>query len=136
MTELPACPEEPESHCSSEMNTYETGVYCAAGEHFCSPAVHVLEGQNFRTEISWYSGHFFRRRFVRWNGVKRMEEAQKAVLIALLNTLREQDLVDNSTYDNATRLLHASIDIPEFFWDPAFCQGKGDPVDGYTQDTR
>ena len=64
-----------------------------------------------------------------------MAETQKAVLSALLDILREQDLLDNNTYASANSLLHSAIDFPEFFWYPVCCQGKEDDEDdGCTQD--
>ena len=63
-----------------------------------------------------------------------MAETQKAVLSALLDILREQDLVDNNTYDGANRLLHSAIDFPEFFWYPVCCQEKEGEDDECTQD--
>ena len=62
-------------------------------------------------------------------------EENDRIISALLDILREQDLVDNNTYDSANSLLHSAIDFPEFFWYPVCCQGKEDDEDdGCTQD--
>ena len=64
-----------------------------------------------------------------------MAETLKAVLSALLDILREHDLVDHNTYDSANSLLHSAIDFPEFFRYPVCCQRKGDSEDdGCAQD--
>lgn len=63
-----------------------------------------------------------------------MAETQIAVLSVLLDMLHEQDLVDDNTYDSANRLLHSTLDFPEFFWYPVCCQGKEGEDDGCTQD--
>lgn len=54
-----------------------------------------------------------------------MAETQKAVLSALLDILREQDLVDNNTYDSAGSMLHSAIEFPEFFRSVADCREEG-----------
>lgn len=116
-----------------------------AGGANVPPALIMMEVMPIEDESSRYGKTAYHRReesyfplcgFIFWKGVKNVAETQKAVLSALLDILREQDLVDNNTYDSANRLLHSAIDFPEFFWYPVCCQGKEGEDDGCTQDPR
>lgn len=59
-----------------------------------------------------------------------MAEAQKAVLLALIDILRERGLLEESTFADAKSRVH-SAEIPELF--QLFEEVK--PSDGYMQST-
>lgn len=44
-----------------------------------------------------------------------MAQIQQALLLALLNTLYDRELLIKTTYDNAVNLVNSTPDFPDFF---------------------
>lgn len=55
-----------------------------------------------------------------------MVQTQNQVLNVLLQSLLEQGLIPQKTFDNAANIINSTLDFEEFFWYPVCCKEEGE----------
>jgi hypothetical protein len=58
--------------------------------------------------------------------VSAVVQTQNQVLNVLLQSLLEQGLIPQKTFDSAANIINSTLDFEEFFWYPVCCKEEGE----------